>query len=70
MNPDIKPQTVISDVDDGSVDSVESQVNISVFLGILILTVFVMPSIGVGEDHMQAYTALVFTALLDRKSVV
>ncbi len=46
---DTKPEADGADSGNGNADTLESQVNISIFLGILILTVFVMPSVGVGE---------------------
>jgi hypothetical protein len=43
-----KPANEGGNLDDHAPDTLGSQVNISVFLGILILTVFIMPSIGFG----------------------
>src|SRR5258705_4498183 len=59
-----KPVKEGGNLDDHAPDTLGSQVNISVFLGILILTVFIMPSIGVGENHERWYNNLVFTVLL------
>jgi voltage-gated potassium channel Kch len=58
-----KPETDGADIDGGKTDTLESQISISIFLGILVLTVFVMPSVGVGEVHTEWYSNLVFTAL-------
>ena len=60
---DTKRETDGVDSGSGNADTLESQVNISIFLGMLILTVFVMPSVGVGEVHTEWYSNLVFTAL-------
>ena len=60
---DTKLEADGADSGNGNADTLKSQVNISIFLGILILTVFVMPSIGVGELHTEWYSNLVFTAL-------
>jgi hypothetical protein len=49
---------------DRAFDTLGSQVNISIFLGTLILTVFVMPSIGFGENHEGWYSNIVFTLLV------
>ncbi len=58
-----KPANERGNLDDHAPDTLGSQVNISV-LGILILTVFIMPSIGFGENHEGWYNNIVFTVLL------
>ena len=50
------------DIDDQA-ETPESQVRISIFLGLLILTVFVLPSFGLGEDHGQLYSIIVSSVL-------
>jgi hypothetical protein len=59
-----KPANERGNLDDPAPDTLGSQVNISVFLGILILTVFIMPSIGFGANHEGWYNNIVFTVLL------
>jgi Ion channel len=60
----LEPANEGGDPDDPATDTLESQVNISIFLGALILMVFVMPSIGFGEAHEFWYGNIVFTLLL------
>jgi hypothetical protein len=57
-----EPQTVAGDIDDQA-ENPESQIRISIFLGLLILTVFVMPAIGLGEHHEQWYSIIVSSVL-------
>ena len=45
-------------------DTLGSQINISIFLGLLILTVFVMPSIGLGDKHERWYGSIAFSILI------
>jgi hypothetical protein len=45
-------------------DTLGSQINISIFLGLLILTVFVMPSIGLGDEHERWYGNIVFSIII------
>ena len=59
-----KPANEGGNLDDHAPDTLGSHVNISVFLGILILTVFIMPSIGFGANHEGWYNNIVFTVLL------
>jgi hypothetical protein len=56
------PPAVLADVDDQP-EIPEAQVMISIFLGLLILTVFVMPAIGFGEHHEQRYRIIVSSLL-------
>ncbi len=42
----------------------ESQANISLFLILLVLTIFVLPSIGFEENHRQLYGDIAFTIIL------
>jgi Ion channel len=44
--------------------SLESQINLSVFLGLLVLTVLVMPALGVASYHQGLYDNVVFSVLL------
>jgi hypothetical protein len=51
-------------IGDKTVDTLGSQINISIFLGLIILTVFVMPSIGLGDRHERWYGSIVFSILI------
>jgi hypothetical protein len=53
-----QPPALAGDIDDQAEIS-ESQIRISIFLGLLILTVFVLPSLGLGERHPQLYGIIV-----------
>jgi hypothetical protein len=57
-------ETTASGIGDKTVDTLGSQINISIFLGLLILTVFVMPSIGLGDRHEEWYGDTVFLILI------
>jgi hypothetical protein len=45
-------------------ETLGSQINISIFLGLIILTVFVMPSIGLGDKHEKWYGDAAFSILI------
>jgi hypothetical protein len=53
-----------SKIVDQTADTLGSQINISIFLGLLILTVFVMPSIGFGSKNERWYGNIVFSILI------
>lgn len=55
-----KPEPTKSDV---ATNPPESQINISIFLGILIVTVFLIPSIGFGDSEWL-YNNIVFALLI------
>jgi hypothetical protein len=57
-----EPPTVVADVDDQP-EIPEARIMIPIFLGLLILTVFVMPSLGFGEHHWQWYSIIVSSVL-------
>ena len=59
-----KPEIVGSKIVDQTADTLGSQINISIFLGLLILTVFVMPSIGFGSKNERWYSNIVFSILI------
>jgi Ion channel len=59
---DSDPPAAVSGIDDQP-EIPEKRIAISIFLGLLILTVFVMPSIGFGEYHEQRYRTIVASAL-------
>jgi hypothetical protein len=61
---DSKPETIGGKIVDRTADTPGSQITISIFLGLLILTVFVMPSIGLGDKHEKWYGSIVFSILL------
>ena len=61
---DGETETTVSGIFDKTVDTLGSQINISIFLGLLILTVFVMPSIGLGDRHEEWYGDTVFLILI------
>src|SRR5271170_5826367 len=42
----------------------ESQLNLSIFLGILVLTAFVLPTLGFGQRYGQLSTDLVYSIVL------
>jgi Ion channel len=56
------PPAVTGDIDDQA-ETTESQIRISIFLGLLILTVFVLPALGLGENHEQWYSLIVSSVL-------
>jgi voltage-gated potassium channel Kch len=51
-------------------DHLGSQINISIFLGLIFLTVFVMPSIGLGDRHEKWYGNIVFSILIGSGTVI
>src|SRR5260370_37020558 len=55
------PESVIGDK---TADTLGSQINISIFLGLVVLTVFVMPSLGLGDEHERWYGNTVFSILI------
>jgi hypothetical protein len=59
-----KTETTESGIVDKFADTLGSQINISIFLGLVVLTVFVMPSIGLGEEHERWYGNIVFSILI------
>src|SRR5258705_6004147 len=59
-----KPEIVGSKIVDQTADTLGSQINISIFLGLLILTVFVMPSIGFGSKNERWHSNIVFSILI------
>jgi voltage-gated potassium channel Kch len=59
-----KMETTESGIGDKTADTLGSQINISIFLGLLVLTVFVMPSIGLGGEHERWYGNIVFSILI------
>ena len=61
---DSKPETVGSKIVDQTADTRGSRINISIFLGLLILIVFVMPSIGFGDRNERWYSSIVFSILI------
>jgi hypothetical protein len=58
------PETVAGNIDDHAAATAESQVTISIFLSLLILTVFVLPSIGLGDTNERWYGSIVFSILI------
>jgi hypothetical protein len=61
---DGETETTGSGIGDMTVDTLGSQISISIFLGLIILTVFVMPSIGLGDRHEELYSDTVFLILI------
>src|SRR5712672_3522995 len=59
-----KPEIVGSKIVDQTADTPGSQINLSIFLGLLILTVFVMPAIGFGSKNERWYGNIVFSILI------
>jgi hypothetical protein len=57
-----EPPAIEGDID-GQPEIPEARIMISIFLGLLILTVFAMPSVGFGEHHEQAYRTIVSSLL-------
>jgi hypothetical protein len=57
-----EPPAVAGNIDDQP-EIPEARIMISIFLGLLILTVFVMPSVGFGEHHEQRYRIIVSAVL-------
>jgi hypothetical protein len=57
-----EPPAVAGDVDPQP-EIPEARILIPIFLGLLILTVFVMPSLGIGEAHEQRYGIIVSSVL-------
>lgn len=57
-----EPPAIEGDIDDQP-EIPEARIMISIFLGLLILTVFVMPSVGFGEHHEQRYRIIVSSVL-------
>jgi hypothetical protein len=64
ITSDSKPETVGSKIVDQTADTRGSRINISIFLGLLILSVFVMPSIGFGSKNERWYGNIVFSILI------
>jgi Ion channel len=60
-----EPSAVVDNVDnvDDEPEIPEARIMIPIFLGLLILTVFVMPSLGFGEYHEQRYSIIVSSVL-------
>jgi hypothetical protein len=58
------PDRYGGNIRDHTADTRESQINISVFLGLLILTVFIMPALGFGETDERWYGNVVSSVLL------
>jgi voltage-gated potassium channel Kch len=56
------PPAVVGD-DEDQPEIPEARIMIPIFLGLLILTVFVMPSLGFGEHHEQRYSIIVSSVL-------
>jgi hypothetical protein len=56
------PPAVVDDVDDQP-EIPEARILIPIFLGLLILTVFVLPSLGFGEHHEQRYRIIASSVL-------
>src|SRR5450755_2732694 len=42
----------------------QSQANLSLFLGLLVLTSLLLPSMGFGKDHLRLYSNVAFSILL------
>ena len=59
-----KTETTERGIGDKFADTLGSQINISIFLGLLVLTVFVMPSIGLGDEHERWYGNIVFSIII------
>jgi voltage-gated potassium channel Kch len=59
-----RSETAEGSIVDKFADTLGSQINISIFLGLLILTVFVMPSIGLGDKHEKWYGDAAFSILI------
>src|SRR5580692_11214297 len=57
-------ETTESGIGDKFADTLGSQINISIFLGLLVLTVFVMPSIGLGDKHERWYGNIAFSIIM------
>jgi hypothetical protein len=55
--------TIAGGVDD-SAETPESRISISIFLGLLILMIFVLPSIGFGDENGSRYGFIVISVLL------
>jgi hypothetical protein len=55
--------TIAGGVDD-SAETAESRISISIFLVLLILMIFVLPSIGVGDENGSLYGVIVISVLL------
>ena len=58
-----KPESTKNDIEDHVTDPPESQITISIFLGILVVTAFLMPSIGFGNSEWL-YSNIVFALLI------
>jgi hypothetical protein len=58
------PETVAGNIDDHAAATAESQFTISIFLSLLILSVFVLPSIGLGDTNERWYGSIVFSILI------
>jgi hypothetical protein len=58
------PEPLGGNIRDRAADTRESQINITIFLGLLILTVFIMPALGFGETDERWYGNVVSSVLL------
>src|SRR5712672_209344 len=67
---DSKPETAGGKDIDQTADTPGSHLNISIFLGLLILTVFVMPAIGFGSKNERWYGNIVFSILIGAGSAI
>jgi hypothetical protein len=57
-----EPPTIVEDTGDLP-EPPESQIKISIFLSLLILTVFVLPAVGLGEHHEHRYGLIVSSVI-------
>jgi hypothetical protein len=60
---DSEPSAVVEEVEDQA-EIQESQIRVSIFLVLLVLTVFVLPSLGLGVRHPRGYSLVVTSVLL------
>jgi Ion channel len=58
------PEVLARAARDRVAHSLGSQINLSVFLGLLVSTVFVMPALGFASYHQRLYSNIVFSVLL------
>jgi Ion channel len=58
------PEVLAKAARDRVAHSLRSQINLSVFLGLLVSTVFVMPALGLASGHQRLYSNIVFSVLL------
>jgi hypothetical protein len=59
-----EPEVLARAARDRVAHSLRSQINLSVFLGLLVSTVFVMPALGFASYHQRLYSDIVFSVLL------